>query len=143
MRYNWQQKVIVRMFRDGPAGVAAGLSAAKWMRMAKVSKPTATRDLEALVQIDAIVREGESVATRYRLNLQLDEPLDEPVESLNEPLGEPLFETIKSHPGISRAELVVRIGKSRATVARTIAALVAAGKIEHRGSKKTGGYYAR
>ena len=85
----------------------------------------------------------ESVATRYRLNLQLDEPLDEPVESLNEPLGEPLFETIKSYPGISRAELVVRIGKSRATVARTIATLVAAGKIEHRGSKKTGGYYAR
>ena len=113
------------------------------MRMTKVSKPTATRDLEALVQIGAIVREGESVATRYRLNLQLDEPLDEPVESLNEPLGEPLFETIKSHPGISRAGLVVRIGKSRATVARTIATLVAAGKIEHRGSKKTGGYYAR
>ena len=136
------QKVIVRMFRDGPAGVAAGLSAAKWMRMTKVSKPTATRDLEALVQIGAVVREGESVATRYRMNLQLDEPLDEPVESLNEPLGEPLFETIKSHPGISRAELVVRIGKSRATVARTIATLVAAGKIEHRGSKKTGGYYA-
>ena len=34
------------------------------------------------------------------------------------------------------------VGKSTATVERAIAALVKAGKIEHRGSKKTGGYYA-
>ena len=141
------RKVIVRLFRDGPSGVAAGLSAAKWMRMTKVSKPTATRDLEELVKIGAIIREGESVATRYRLNFQLDEPIDEPLEPLNETLNEPpddpLFETIKSQPGISRAELIVRAGKSRATVARAVAALIAEGKIEHRGSKKTGGYYAR
>lgn len=141
------KKVIVRLFRDGPSGVAAGLSAAKWMRMTKVSKPTATRDLEELVKIGAIIREGESVATRYRLDFRLDEPIDEPLEPLNEPLneplGDPLFETIKSQPGISRAELVVRAGKSRATVARAVAALIAEGKIEHRGSKKTGGYYAR
>ena len=32
---------------------------------------------------------------------------------------------------------------SRATVKRAVATLVAAGKIEHRGSKKTGGYYAK
>ena len=117
------------------------------MRMTKVSKPTATRDLEELVKIGAIIREGESVATRYRLNFQLDEPIDEPLEPLNETLNEPpddpLFETIKSQPGISRAELIVRAGKSRATVARAVAALIAEGKIEHRGSKKTGGYYAR
>lgn len=141
------RKVIVRLFRDGPSGVAAGLSAAKWMRMTKVSKTTATRDLEELVKIGAIIREGESVATRYRLNFQLDEPIDEPLEPLNETLNEPpddpLFETIKSQPGISRAELIVRAGKSRATVARAVAALIAEGKIEHRGSKKTGGYYAR
>ena len=55
------RKVIVRMFRDGPAGVAAGLSAAKWMRMTKVSKPTATRDLAELVATGAIIAEGEGV----------------------------------------------------------------------------------
>ena len=32
---------------------------------------------------------------------------------------------------------------SRATVERTIAALFSLGKIEHRGSKKTGGYYVK
>jgi len=35
------------------------------------------------------------------------------------------------------------ISQSLATVDRTIAALIAAGKIEHRGSKKTGGYYCK
>lgn len=35
----------IHPFEDGEAGVRAGLSAAKWMSMTKVSKPTATRDL--------------------------------------------------------------------------------------------------
>ena len=35
------KKVILRMFEDGEEGVKAGLSASKWVRMAKVSKPTA------------------------------------------------------------------------------------------------------
>ena len=34
-------------------------------------------------------------------------------------------------------------GKSKATVERVLAKLVSAGSIEHRGSKKTGGYYSR
>jgi len=34
------------------------------------------------------------------------------------------------------------VGKSTATVERAVAALVKAGRIEHRGSKKTGGYFA-
>ena len=38
-------------------------------------------------------------------------------------------------------DLVLRVGKSKATVERALAALIAAGKVEHRGSKKTGGYY--
>lgn len=142
------KKVIVRMFRDGPHGVAAGLSAAKWTRMTKVSKPTATRDLEELVKVGAIVREGESVATHYRLNFDFREPIElmnEPLEGLNEPLNEPLFEVIneaiKKAPGINKPKLVRIAGKSKATVERAIAALVKAGRIEHRGSKKTGGYW--
>ena len=64
------------------------------------------------------------------------------VETISETINETINETIKSHPGISRAELVAVLGKSRATVARAISALVDAGKIERRGSKKSGGYYA-
>ena len=43
--------------------------------------------------------------------------------------------------GISLLGLVARTKKSRATVARTIAKLRSEGKVEYRGSKKTGGYY--
>lgn len=139
------KKVILRMFQDGPNGVASGLSAAKWMRMTKVSKPTATRDLEELVATGAIIREGESVATRYRLNLEMHEPVDltrAPInEPLNEPLSEAINEAIKKMPGINKPQLVKMFGKSKATIERAVAALIAAGRIEHRGSKKTGGYY--
>ena len=34
------------------------------------------------------------------------------------------------------------VGKSAATVKRAVSSLVSEGLIEHRGSKKTGGYYA-
>jgi len=137
------KKVIVRMFRDGPAGVASGLSAAKWMRMTKVSKPTATRDLEELENTGAVIREGESVATHYRLNLDFREPIEPLNESLHEPLFEAINEAIKHASGINKPQLVRMVGKSRATVERAIAALVKAGRIEHRGSKKTGGYWEK
>lgn len=149
------KKVIVRVLRDGPAGVAAGLSAAKWMRMTKVSKPTATRDLEELVRVGAIIREGDSVATRYRLNFESCEPIDEPLEPINDPLNEPtdeplidpikaeLFRQIVALPGINRAQLAAKIGRSVETVKRAVAKLIQEGKIEHRGSKKTGGYWVR
>ena len=59
-----------------------------------------------------------------------------------EAINEVIKETIKNEPGINKPRLVRLVGKSRATVERAIVALVTAGKIEHRGSKKTGGYYA-
>jgi len=144
--------VILRMFRDGPAGVAAGLSAAKWMRMTKVSKPTATRDLAELAKTGAILAEGNGAQTRYRLAFDLDshEPIDEP---LNEPLNEPKDEGInegtkrdvhalvRKSPGTRVPFIVEALGVSRATVKRALAALIAAGKVEHRGSKKAGGYF--
>jgi len=64
------------------------------------------------------------------------------VEAINEAINEVIKEAIKNEPGINKPRLVRLVGKSRATVERAIVALVAAGKIEHRGSKKTGGYYA-
>ena len=59
-----------------------------------------------------------------------------------EAINEVINEAIRNEPGINKPRLVRLVGKSRATIERAIVTLVAAGKIEHRGSKKTGGYYA-
>ena len=65
-------------------------------------------------------------------------------EGLDAPKAcETISETTKSRPGISRADLIAVIGRSRSTVARAVAELVEAGTIERRGSKKTGGYYPK
>ena len=63
-------------------------------------------------------------------------------ETVNEVLNEAINEAIKNTLGINKPRLIKVVGKSRATVERSIATLIAAGKIEHRGSKKTGGYFA-
>lgn len=75
------RKVIFRMFEGGAKSVASGLSAAKWMRMTKVSKPTATRDLAELVSTGAILPIGAGATVRYKLNGSFS---DEPIEGLNE-----------------------------------------------------------
>ena len=62
-------------------------------------------------------------------------------EAINEGINEAIKEAIKSNPGIKKPRLVKVVGKSRATVERALADLVAAHVVEHRGSKKTGGYY--
>ena len=64
-------------------------------------------------------------------------------ETINETIGETINETIKSNPGISLVRLTALIGKSRATVARGVGALVKEGRIQYRGSKKTGGYFLK
>ena len=62
-------------------------------------------------------------------------------DPINEGINEVIKEAIKSTPGIKTPRLVKAVGKSRATVERALADLVAAHVVEHRGSKKTGGYY--
>ena len=113
--------------------------------MTKVSKPTATRDLAELVAQGAIVSEGlGGPETRYRLNISLCEPIDplnEPIEGLNEGINDSLVKLIDRHPGVRLPYLKSVVGASTSTIERAIAALAKAGKIEHRGSKKTGGYY--
>ena len=66
----------------------------------------------------------------------------DPINGRGEAIIEVINEAIKTKPGINKPCLIKAVGKSRATVERAIAALVVAQKIEHRGSKKTGGYYA-
>ena len=132
------KKVILRMFEDGEEGAKGVLSAAKWMRMAKVSKPTAIGDLQTLEKQGAIVRVGDDIRLEYRLSDFTVEPINEP---LNDSLDECLLKLVKTHPGAHLSYLKSVVGKSLATVKRAVATLIAAGKIEHCGSKKTGGYF--
>jgi len=49
---------------------------------------------------------------------------------------------VARHPGVKLPFLAsVESSLSQVTVKRVVAALIAAGGIEHRGSKKTGGYW--
>ncbi len=64
-----QTKVLLRMFEEGPAGFAGGLSAENYIAITKTTRATATRDLTDLVEKGALVKTGELRHTRYRLNL--------------------------------------------------------------------------
>ena len=66
----------------------------------------------------------------------------EAVIHVAEAMDETINETIKSNPGISLIGIVEKVGRSRATVARVVAALKKEGCVEYRGSKKTGGYFS-
>lgn len=136
------KKVFQLMFRGGLSGVSSGLSASKWMRMTKVSKPTATRDLAELVQAGVLLPEGVAGQMRYRLDFGCSESMDEPInDPINDPIKQAVFGLVRASPGLNRGQVAARLGKSEATAKRALAALVAAGKVEHRGSNKTGGYY--
>lgn len=64
-----QEKVIARMFREGPEGFKGGLSAENYIAITRTSRATATRDLHDLVEKGALTRTGERRHTRYALNL--------------------------------------------------------------------------
>lgn len=66
-----QKKAIRRMLEEGPKGFEGGMNARKYKGIAKVSKATATRDLQELVELGAIERIGKSGgrSTRYRVNI--------------------------------------------------------------------------
>ncbi|WP_413208374.1 Fic family protein [Rhodospirillum sp. A1_3_36] len=67
-----QNKVLARMFREGPEGFTGGLSADKYISITGTTRPTATRDLADLVTKGALIRTGERRYTRYWLNLAQD-----------------------------------------------------------------------
>lgn len=62
-----QEKVMVRMMREGPDGFKGGLSAENYLRITGTSRATATRDLQDLVEKQALVRVGSLKSTRYHL----------------------------------------------------------------------------
>lgn len=68
-----QEKALERLFREGPDGFQGGLSAEKYISLTRASRATATRDLQELVALGALLRTGERKHTRYFLNLQRNE----------------------------------------------------------------------
>lgn len=64
-----QEKVLSRMFEAGPKGFKGGMSAKKYMSMTKISKATATRDLQTFVNIGALIGKQGGRSTNYELNI--------------------------------------------------------------------------
>jgi len=64
-----QEKVLERMFREGPEGFIGGLSAENYITIATTSRATATRDLAELVDLGALIKTGRLKSTRYWLNV--------------------------------------------------------------------------
>jgi Fic family protein len=64
-----QMKIIKRMMRAGPGGFEGGISAKKYMTIAATSKATATRDLQALLEMKALKQIGGGRSIHYELNL--------------------------------------------------------------------------
>ena len=65
-------------------------------------------------------------------------PLNVP---LNVPLSERIMKRVSENPGIQRKVLAEQLGVTEKTIGRHISHLIATGRIERRGSKKTGGYW--
>ena len=64
-----QEKVLLRMLREGPEGFDGGMSAKKYSTIAGTAPATTTRDLASLVEVGALIRSGELKYTRYELNI--------------------------------------------------------------------------
>ncbi|MGN0880568.1 MAG: RNA-binding domain-containing protein [Oligosphaeraceae bacterium] len=97
---------------------------------------------------EPVNRDGEPVNEPVNRNGEPVNPADEPVNPNGEPvnarhtLEAVIYQSIITMPGISISSLMTRVGKSRATIKRTLAQLRMKRKIEFQGSPKSGGYYA-
>ncbi len=66
-----QLKAIKKMMDAGIEGFEGGMNASKYSSITKVSKATATRDLQHLAEINACIPQGGGRSTHYLLNLEL------------------------------------------------------------------------
>ncbi len=60
-----QAKVIDRIWEEGLDGFKGGLSAENYISITKTSRATATRDLQELINLGALIKTGELKSTRY------------------------------------------------------------------------------
>jgi Fic family protein len=65
-----QAKVIARMFKEGIDGFKGGLSAENYISITGTSRATATRDLQDLVEKQALTKIGDLRHTRYFLKFE-------------------------------------------------------------------------
>ena len=64
-----QEKVLIRMFKEGVDGFSGGLSAKKYINISGTTTATASRDLLDLVKKNALKKEGKLKHTRYYLDI--------------------------------------------------------------------------
>ncbi|MEC4681025.1 MAG: Fic family protein [Nitrospirota bacterium] len=64
-----QLRVVRRMMEEGPKGFKGGMKAKKYISITHTSKATATRDLQDLVEKDALQTTGGGRSTQYEVNL--------------------------------------------------------------------------
>ena len=90
-------------------------------------------------------------ATRRRQTLKRSRPkmisdginmMSDGIIGACEPVSELVKSLIMKNPGITLVQIVGMLPQSYSTVKRALSALKKIGCIEHRGSDKTGGYYA-
>jgi Fic family protein len=65
-----QLKAVLKMVDAGQEGFEGGMTARKYISITKTSKATATRDLQALVDIGALAEVGGGRSSHYLLNIQ-------------------------------------------------------------------------
>lgn len=72
-----QMRVINSMLEEGPKGFVrgdafgkGGMSAKKYIAIAKTTKATATRDLQDLVEKEVFLVSGGGRSTKYQINLR-------------------------------------------------------------------------
>jgi len=66
-----QEKALIRMFREGPDGFEGGLSAGNYRTITGAATATSTRDLNDLIEKNALIRTGERRYARYRLAVDI------------------------------------------------------------------------
>ena len=64
-----QARTVRRMLAAGPQGFEGGMNARKYVSINHVSKATATRDLQAMVELGALRPVGAGRSARYELNV--------------------------------------------------------------------------
>lgn len=69
-----QLKVLQKMSEKGKTGFEGAMNAKKYISITKTSKATATRDLQLLLEIGALIKEGEGRGVKYHLNWSNPQP---------------------------------------------------------------------
>ena len=99
-------------------------------------------------KLQRLVKGSGNVLVNVPINAGADSnaPINVPINGgaddnvpINVPISNKVLKVIEQNPGINREKLAEELQVDVKTIGRAIAAL--SGQVEHRGSKKTGGYY--